>query len=197
MMESVDRRAGVMRNFDVPLPRPIPRTIRGWMFAYELRWLYNRAEQLRGQGVLGGVLEVGSYKGLSASALGQSGPLTCVDTFLGGEDLPDYNSRGEFDAAMRTMGLSPRVLVGRSADVLGDLVRAGEKFRLVLIDGSHEYANVKADLALGHALLAVGGSLVADDYIGFPEVARACDETGYGFLPVHPQRSKMAVATRT
>jgi predicted O-methyltransferase YrrM len=172
--EWIDRSAQtIRRSFSVTLPKPIPPTIEGWMFAWELHYLYMLATTLEDWGVPGDLLEVGSYRGLSASALGQAGKLTCVDTFRGGEDLPERNSRPAFDEAMRTMELQPRVFEGRSEDVLGNLVQWGEQFRLVFIDGSHEYANVKADLALAHTFLSHGGALICDDYVGFPAVAQA------------------------
>lgn len=189
----IDRNLGTIRRPSGTggLPKPIPASIQGWMWPKELQWLYGEATRLKERGVAGGILEVGSYKGLSASALGQAGELTCVDTFQGGEDLPNRDSRPEFDEAMRIMDLHPRVLVGRSEDILGDLYREAERFRFILIDGSHEYANVKCDLMLGFSLLSMGGVLVADDYIGFPGVKDACDEFG-GFQPVDPNWSKMA-----
>jgi len=181
---------------NINLPKRIPATIVGWMYPFELVWLYRTAIELKGLGVQGGALEVGSYKGLSASALGQAGKLTCVDTFRGGEDLPSRYTRPEFDEAMRIMDLHPRVIEGTSTEVLGDLVQWRERFALVFIDGSHRYEQVKIDLALGWELLNAQGILVADDYIGFPEVREACIETGYGFLPVDEQRSKMAFAQK-
>ena len=179
------------------LPKRIPKSIVGWMYPFELLYLYQIAKMLAEWGVEGDLLEVGSYKGLSASALGQAGKLTCVDTFDGGEGIVPGFGRAEFDQAMRTMDLHPRVLVGPSADILGNLVVWGERFRLVFVDASHEYANVKIDLALSWTLLSPGGFLVADDYVGFPDVTAACDESGYGFVKVEPRLSKMAVAHKT
>ena len=198
MLETIDRKGQFIRRSEVvPLPIPIPPSIHGWMWNWELLYLYSLASRLRDDGTVGDLLEVGSYRGLSASALGQAGNLTCVDTFRGGEDLPNSDSRVDFNVAMRTMGLTPRVFEGRSQDVLENLVKWGELYRLVFIDGSHEYLNVKRDLELGWELLSPGGALVADDYIGFPGVTLACDESGHGFVPCEPRRSKMAVAFKS
>lgn len=81
--------------------------------------------------------------------------------------------------------------------VLPDLFRDGRTFRLILIDGSHEYDNVRADLINAWKLLSVGGVLIVDDYIGFPEVQQACDEFAPGrFVRVNPSRSKMAMVDK-
>jgi predicted O-methyltransferase YrrM len=177
------------------LPRPIPPEIRGWMFSYELRWLYDQAKSLQP----GDLLEVGSFRGLSASALGQAGKLTCVDTFRGGNDLPEEDTFADFQKTMRTMGLSPEVRRGRSDRVLPELMREGRCFALVFIDGSHEYADARKDIALGWDLLRWGGLLVVDDY-DFPDVGAACDNEsgrlGFEFHRVHPTRSKMVVAVK-
>ncbi len=195
MKERIDRaQRTILRDEPLRLPIPIPPSIHGWMWGRELVYLYGLARGLLEQGVPGDLLEVGSYKGLSASALGQAGNLTCVDTFRGGEDLPDLYTLPEFHSAMRRMGLEPRVIEGKSCDVLPELIAEGLPYRLVFIDGSHEYANVKEDFINAWLLLSPGGALVADDYIGFADVKRACDETGFGFVLVDKAFSKMAVA---
>jgi hypothetical protein len=193
--ERIDRdQHSILRDESLRLPIPIPPSIHGWMWGRELLYLYGLAKGLLEQGVPGDILEVGSYKGLSASALGQAGNLTCVDTFRGGEDLPETYTLPEFNSAMRRMGLTPRVVEGSSLEVLPRLVAEGLPYRLVFIDGSHVYENVKTDLQHAWELLSPSGALVADDYVGFSDVKRACDETGFGFVPVSPQFSKMAVA---
>lgn len=193
MKQWIDRALDtIVREEPVDLPKPIPPAIRGWMWEWELRYLYGLAVRLGAKGIEGDLLEVGSYKGLSASALGQAGKLTCVDTFGGGEDLRPYDSRDDFDKAMETMGLSPEVIPGRSQDVLPTLL--GRKFRLIFIDGSHEYENVKVDIFNAWKLLSPGGALVCDDVIGFSDVLRACQESGHIFHLCSPQFSKMAVS---
>lgn len=201
MKQWIDRALDtVMRDEPVDLPKPIPPTIHGWMWEWELRYLYSTAKHLAESGIEGDLLEVGSYKGLSASALGQAGNLTCVDTFQGGEDLRPYDSRPDFDAAMKTMDLSPEVIAGRSQDVLPTLL--GRKFRLVFIDGSHEYENVKVDIFNAWKFLSPGGVLVLDDVHGFPGVIdfpgvlRAAQESGHVFHLCSPQFSKMAVSLK-
>ena len=191
------RNKTIVRDFAVTgLPKPIPPGIHGWMWSWELKWLYETARGLEDLHVDGDLLEIGSYKGLSASALAQAGNLTCIDTFWGGEDLPGQDSYPKFIDAMKIMGLCPTVLRGRSDDMLRKLLAAvpRPKFRLILVDGSHAYENVKKDLALAWPLASAGGILVADDYIGFNSVQKACDEFADSdrFHPVKPGISKMA-----
>ena len=172
----------ITRLDPIPLPRPIPPSVEGWLWAAEVEWLYQTAQRLKAEGVEGDLLEVGSYRGLSAAALAQAGRLTCVDTFKGGEDLPNADSRPLFDAAMRTMGLSPRVIVGRSQTVLPKLARKTHlKFRMVFIDGSHEYSAALADIRNGWKLLSEGGVLALDDY-QFTDVGRAAQRSGFPFV---------------
>ncbi len=169
------------RTEPVPLPKPIPTSIRGYMWPQELLWLYEQAQQ---NGVPGDLLEVGSYCGLSAAALAQAGKLTCVDTFVGDDGaMPANDSLGEFQSNMKMMGLCPIVYPGRSEAVLPTL--PPESYRLVLVDGGHELAQVKADLDAAWPLLVPGGLLVVDDYTSplevingvfgaFPAVTTAC-----------------------
>jgi predicted O-methyltransferase YrrM len=187
--EYINRDAGsIVRTGPIDgFPKPIPPGIHGWMWSWELRWLYVRALN---EALPGTLLEIGSYKGLSASALGQAGPLTCIDTFQGGHEMPEGDSRAEFDRNMRLMGLKPRVLVGDSAKMLEELLHEKAYFRLIFVDGSHQYDGVRSDLELSWALLSRGGTLVADDYFGHAGVKTAVDEFG-GFQPVS-DASKMA-----
>ena len=164
------------RDEPVVLPhgKPIPTTVRGFMWARELIHLNVVAYDLRERGVPGGVLEVGSYCGLSACALAQPGPLTCVDTFRDAwkpEDRHAY-TRPEFDANMKLMGLRPRVIERNSREALPMLRDRGEKFRLILIDAGHAYLEAKTDIQNAVPLLSPGGALVIDDWTQ-DEVKRA------------------------
>lgn len=190
----IDReKQAIIRDGPVQLPKPIPVSVLGWIWPFELEYLYQLAVTLEQQSVPGGILEVGSYRGLSACAMGQAGPITCVDTFSGGEDLPETNILAEFRANVAMCGVVPDIHVGRSQDVLPTL---RGPFRLVFIDGSHEYENVRLDIHNGFKLLAPGGALVCDDVVGFEGVQRAALESNLGFRLVDSHRSKMAVAYR-
>ena len=174
------------------LPQPIPKWVKGWMYPFELRWLYNEAVRLKGNLVPGELLEIGSFRGLSACALGQAARLTCIDTFLGGEDMGAYDSWDDFWKAMAALQLRPTVLRGTSREMLPTL--KGRQFALILVDGSHTYDNVLYDLTASWNLLSKGGALVTDDVdFTHPDVMRAVRDSHLPFKPIDLRQSKMAV----
>lgn len=118
-------------------------------------------------------LEIGSFEGRSACwwldniLTGDGAVLHCVDpwqpTHLAGSgpsaesrfraNTAGYGDRlvvhklGSFDYAIRALNRSPR-----------------EQHAFIYLDGSHEAADVIADLVLLWPLLAPGGVLICDDY---------------------------------
>jgi predicted O-methyltransferase YrrM len=134
----------------------------GWMTPSELDSLYEAAEETRG--LPGGLLELGSYKGLSTSALALSGPVTCVDSFGGDPDSP-ASTRQDFERNMRSLGRWDLVtLVPRTTrEGLAQLSAAGFRARLVLVDASHEEEDARLDMAESWPLIVPGGLLFVDD----------------------------------
>jgi predicted O-methyltransferase YrrM len=175
------------------LPRSVEK-IPGWMWGFELDWMYTLAQNLTCPPYP--ILNVGCFRGRSCAALAQAGPVTCVDLYEEG-DVDTFERHQE---ALRSVGRYSDAHRGRSQDILADFFVEGRKFRLAFIDGSHEYDDVREDLRLARWLVPPGGAIVCDDYLGYPGVARAVDEFG-GFVPVvamgegvRPEvlRSKMA-----
>lgn len=176
---------GILRNFDIPLPIPIPASLKGWMFTEELVWLYGAALGLKERGVPGEILEIGSYQGLSTVALAQAGKVTCVDTWLGGLDnMPAHDSFSAFWANISSMGLTEQIEIvrGDSREVLPLMRSVGEKYRMILVDGDHSYETAKADLVNAWELLSPGGILVADDM--FTDDVPTAEKVGYRFVGV-------------
>lgn len=144
----------------------------GWMFPEELEFLYERASS----GGYGGLLEIGCWKGLSTSAIAQGGYTVCIDPFLpwGPSETGTF---GEFIANMKEMHLLGRltILKGRSREILPFLTPG---YRLILVDGCHDYEDVLFDLLHSWALLERGGVLAIDDYgiSDWPGVKKAADE---------------------
>lgn len=185
--------------------RPVPDSVEGWTSARELEYLWGLAVDLEKRGVQGELLEIGSYKGRSACALGQAGELDCVDTFCGGDAAAAVGCLTErpfgiedFLKNVKEMGVSPKAYVGKSEDLLGLWAKEGtRRYRLIFVDGSHDYEDVKKDLRLAWELLSRGGALVADDFVGFPGVFQACIEAGFlGMHFQHVDDTKMAVALK-
>lgn len=191
MMEALDiMNWTITRSQPVILPhgKPIPPSIRGFMWAAELMELNRVAWLLKEQGVPGAVLEIGSYCGLSAAALAQPGPLVCIDTFTDawGPSEAERYTRPEFDANMELMGLAkydwrtfpsgkqergamiePLVLECPSASALEWLrlcpPHPSRRFRLILVDAGHSYKEAHRDIMDAEPLLSPGGVMVMDD----------------------------------
>ena len=123
------------------------------------------------------VLEVGSYRGLSAWGMAISAKtLTCVDTFQSASD--GQRQTGQFttlDVFMEAIGRfkNVRVCVGKSHEVkvLGD-------FDMVFLDCMHDFGSVRADIHRWWAKLRPGGLFVMHDYRhrDWPGVEKAADE---------------------
>lgn len=152
--------------------------IEGWMTDYELRYLYISAILSKAFSDAP-LLEIGSWQGLSASALVQADDVYCIDTFEGSnedkhkeylKDKPKGFLYDKFDSNLRTvekeLNLTTEHIsyVGRSEDALKKMAAEGKSFRLVLVDGSHEYQDVRKDIELSMPLLVHNGLLLIDDF---------------------------------
>jgi predicted O-methyltransferase YrrM len=136
--------------------------IDGWMAPDELSWLAaNAADKV--------VLELGSFKGRSATAMaGTAIKVYCVDDFQGSPEhahwFKNLHPRKCFMKNMAELMEDDKVQLfeGRFADVV-----RGFPFSLVdmvFIDGDHKEASVREDIALALPLLRKGGLLCGHDY---------------------------------
>jgi predicted O-methyltransferase YrrM len=110
-------------------------------------------------------LEVGCYEGRASVWMLENTPaeLTVIDTFKGGEDLP--NEENLFDRF--TENVKPYIdrveaMQGASRDALKELCEY--QFDFIYIDGSHLAKSVLEDAVLAFPLLKEGGIMIFDDY---------------------------------
>lgn len=175
--------------------RPYLEQREGWMSEEELDYLYERTYELTKNGGL--ALNIGCYKGLSCSALALACPeVYCVDIFEPTKSTPEVDAgstAGEWFKNMQRLGLRERIrlFVLPSRAALSMFQRADLTFRLIFIDASHEYEDVRDDILSSMAILSpIGGEIVLDDYVGnHPGIKKAADEIG-GFQRV--EGTKMA-----
>ena len=171
-MESSPRLQAYFRSFD---------EIRGWFTRVDAALLRVLDTIQRRAGVQGDILEIGVYAGKSAVLLGflcaDGEELTVCDPF---EEVP----RQEFEATyLRFHERPPIVLRGSSQALASALPDAS--FRLVHIDGAHDYASVRKDIATARRVLCSGGIVVVDDFTTLkdPDVTAAVlDEMRSGGL---------------
>lgn len=131
-------------------------------------------------------VEVGSWKGRSAAFMGveiinsnKHIRFECVDHFRGSsEHANDPDVRGGILLQTFLRNVAP---VGRVIHVVNlpsleaVLAYPDASLDFVLIDASHEYEHVLADIQAWLPKIKPGGVIAGDDY-GWPGVHRACNE---------------------
>jgi Methyltransferase domain len=165
--------------------------IDGWMTEWELYLLYSHSTFLYNCGDR--LLEIGSWQGLSTSALMQVGcPLDCVDTFEGSPDTGgpfqelimrtlDRPVREVFDENVDMVhwespgSVLPTVHQMKSEEFLEKAVANETKYRLIFVDGDHNYETARNDLEQCRKLLHPGGVLMFDD-CAWADVNRAATD---------------------
>lgn len=175
-------------------------TVPGWFFQRDAKLFLLVHEAQRACGVSGDILEIGTFMGRSAILLGYlcdrpGERLVVSDIFEGAETteesktwLPDgveKAGRDEFSAQYRRFHHDlPEIISGPSVELdPGGL--GPDRFRLVHVDGAHDWANVDADLRLAEVLASEDAVVVVDDVgnPGYPAVgARVWSEVLSGRL---------------
>lgn len=123
-------------------------------------------------------LEVGCYEGQASRWMleNTNAKLTVVDTFAGGQDLPDeVKLLDRFKENVEPFKGRIEINQGRSGHVLKDLYP--DHFDFIYIDGSHLAKDVLEDAVLSFPLLRSGGIMIFDDYTwgpGLPFYERPC-----------------------
>ena len=166
----------------------------GWMSEDELAFLAARAQTCQR------VIEVGSWLGRSTRALADHCPGTvwAVDDWRGDPGVPEdpinrvMADMGGPGAARHlfTVALMDHLTGGRVKLLTLPSVEAatqlggefGRGFDLIFLDGSHDYASVRADLLAYRPLVRDGGLLCGHDR-GWTGVAQAVTEVLGGWRP--------------
>jgi hypothetical protein len=177
-------------------------TVPGWFLRPDARLLLLAHEAQRACGVAGHLLEIGVFKGRSAVLLGYLFDSTTerlvvadlfdhVDAVAEGDNWrPEGTQRPQYDEFVtnyaRFHGGLPEIIVGPSSDLDPETLGPAT-FRLIHVDGAHDWVNVDADIALVRQLASDDAILVFDDVgnPGYPAVgARVWAEVLAGQL--HP-----------
>ncbi len=154
-------------------------SVPGWFLDIDARLFLGVNALQTDRGSRGNLLEIGAFHGKSAILLGyclQPGErLVVSDTFEHTEGLTvegkaehatTYHTtlrQQEFERNYRRFHPSlPELIVGPSAQL--DRVALARQFRLIHVDGGHEYEVVREDILTARALLGDGGIVIFDDW---------------------------------
>lgn len=162
------------RNPELERLRALIADIPGWLTDEEGEALYELARRCTGKGV---IVEIGSWKGKSTTCLGLGSraganvPIYAVDPHA------DYRF-GEFKENIERAGIADLVtpVPSLSQAAAADFDRPIE---LLFVDGSHEYADVKADFDQWVPKLVEGGVLAVHDTTLWEGPKRVVEEHVY------------------
>lgn len=192
LLSKVELRDGVWHDVPLTAPQARPKltsTIPGW-FTPECGEAYRRTAR-RAAALAGGkavLVEVGCWRGRSLSFLADlvlSGEVEAhaVDTWKGNVDPRDpthgRDVYEDFRANMARLGVGDILRVRREPSVVAAGAFAPGSCDVVMIDASHDYESVRADLRAWWPRVRAGGVLMGHDYGAAclcPEVVRAVDE---------------------
>lgn len=144
----------------------------GWFLGSEIRARLLNHLWKDGQN---NILEIGSYEGLSSCWFSDnllSNPfstLTCVDVW----DLNDKNTPMSNDTEKIFLSNLPKSahpercsVIKATSDQFFAMLTPLAQYNLIYIDGSHELVNIKNDIENSWKVLAPGGIMWMDDYLG-------------------------------
>ena len=183
--------------------------IPGWFSLLDAHLFIAFDRLQRKAGIRGDLLEIGVYRGRSSVLLGYL--LESGETFVACDIFeampPDESNRKEqalwyggvtrrqFEDTYRRYHVVPPAIVAAPSVELQRHLGDKPRFRMIHVDASHTYDNVRADLATARALLIDGGIVALDDYraIHSPGVAAAIwrDVAETGLIPICVTASKM------
>ena len=153
--------------------KEITKDVEGWLSDKEAEFLYNQAKKCAGRGV---IVEIGSWKGRSASFMGLGSldgnkvPIYAIDphysVFKEGKDdlvvTNEVTTFNEFKRNIKKTGVdkivTPIVATSEEANKSWD-----KPIELLWIDGDHSYEARKKDFQLWSPFLVDGGVIAMHD----------------------------------
>lgn len=112
-------------------------------------------------------LEIGCYEGQASCWLleNTNAQLTVIDTFEGGQDLPDeIELLSRFRDNTEEYRHRISIVVGKSQKKLTSNIFYPEVYDFIYVDGSHLAGDTLEDAILSFKLLKKGGIMIFDDY---------------------------------
>jgi predicted O-methyltransferase YrrM len=153
-----------------------PQDVDGWLWKEEGEILYKLAQLNKNLGV---IVELGSYKGKSTICLAQGskrvngGKVYALDNFIGDSyiGIKKTSFYNQFLSSIEKYSLKEYV-----ESIRGDFSEAAKSWdkpiRLLFIDGSHNYEDVKRDFENWEPKVAPGGIIVFHDALVWPGVSK-------------------------
>ena len=151
--------------------------VEGWFSRTDAELFISVDRQQKAAGLVGDILEIGSFKGASAILLGYllaSGEELVVCDPFGGTGISAHEPlvytyfedpfRQEFEANYRRFHTELPRIIQATSDQLPD-AHLGQRFRIIHVDGAHHYDAVRQDLLLTRDLLLPGGVVIFDDVL--------------------------------
>lgn len=172
----------------------------GWLSDDQGAFLFLSAKGGPGKGE---IVEIGSWKGRSTIWLARGSKsagrekVYAIDPHIGSYENKDENTYRAFMENIRQAGVADHVvpMVTKSEEAAAKWSRP---IRLLWIDGSHEYEDVKKDILLWSRFLVDGGIIALDDTVTREGPKKAVKElvsrgefSGLGFV------DNMTFATKT
>jgi len=177
-------------------------SIRGWFERADAELFSAIDMAQRSVGLVGDILEIGCYQGSSAVLLEylrrpnerlvvcdlfQEVPTTLDDFHQRTDSYSDLSEESFEVNFLRYHKNLPEIISGSSTMLPS--MNLGRTFRIIHVDGSHEYDIVRSDLLLAKSLLIPGGFVIFDDIIALhtPGVTAAVWEgvMNDGLIPVY------------
>ena len=157
------------------------KAINGWMTELELLWLAEQAEKYDR------IVEIGCYRGRSTRALADNtkGVVIAIDHWNGEPQIAmNEKERSQLynDFCINLADLIEQKKVYPFKMHHEDVTKCAERFctpSMVFIDGSHQYADVKRDVAFWMEMLKANGngvSLLCGHDVDYEPVAKALEE---------------------